>query len=107
MMPRATSWPPCHARGSAGSAGCLIHQVLALSSTSHFIHPVPERGLHKRLRRITASTLAVWGAEDQLTPPSYAEDFAAAIKDARVLAREVVALVRDLLLVAVDAAAVH
>jgi pimeloyl-ACP methyl ester carboxylesterase len=62
----------------------FIHQVLALSSTSHFIHPVPERGLHKRLRRITAPTLAVWGAEDQLTPPSYAEDFAAAIKDARV-----------------------
>ena len=61
-----------------------INQFMALASTSHFIHPIPERGLHKRLRRISAPTLVVWGAEDRLTPPAYADEFAALIGGARV-----------------------
>jgi pimeloyl-ACP methyl ester carboxylesterase len=61
-----------------------LHQHQALASTSHFIHPIPERGLNKRLRRISAETLIVWGAEDKLTPPAYAADFKAAIRNAQV-----------------------
>jgi pimeloyl-ACP methyl ester carboxylesterase len=63
----------------------LVERFLALSSTSHFIHPIPERGLRKRLRRIKAETLIVWGAQDHLTPKAYASDFAAAIAGARVV----------------------
>jgi pimeloyl-ACP methyl ester carboxylesterase len=62
----------------------FMRQFLALASTSHFIHPIPERGLRKRLRRIAAPTLVLWGEEDRLTPPVYAGEFAAAIGDARV-----------------------
>jgi len=61
----------------------LVKRFLALSSTSQFIHPIPERGLRKRLRRIKADTLIIWGAEDRLTPRAYADDFAAGIKGAR------------------------
>jgi pimeloyl-ACP methyl ester carboxylesterase len=59
-------------------------RYLALGSTSHFIHPIPERGLRRRLRRIAAPTLIVWGAEDRLTPRAYAEEFASAISNARL-----------------------
>lgn len=62
----------------------LVTRFLALSSTSQFIHPIPDRGLRKRLRRIKAETLIVWGAEDRLTPKSYADDFAAGIKGSRL-----------------------
>lgn len=55
-----------------------------VASTSHFIWPIPERGLAKRLRRIKADTLVVWGAGDRLVPPVYAADFAAAIPNAQV-----------------------
>ncbi|HEY8518301.1 MAG TPA: alpha/beta fold hydrolase [Candidatus Binatia bacterium] len=41
--------------------------------------PLGERGLKKRLHRIKAPTLIVWGAEDRVIPPSYAHRFAAGI----------------------------
>jgi len=62
----------------------LVTRFLALSSTSQFIHPIPDRGLRRRLRRIKAETLIIWGAEDRLTPRPYAEEFAAGIKGSRI-----------------------
>ena len=62
----------------------IVYRFGALASTSHFIHPIPERGLKRRLRRIKAETLVLWGAQDALVPPSYAAEFAALIPNARV-----------------------
>jgi pimeloyl-ACP methyl ester carboxylesterase len=62
----------------------LVQRYGALASTAHFIHPIPERGLKRRLRRIKADTLVLWGAQDALVPPAYAAEFAALIPKARV-----------------------
>ncbi|MDO8433795.1 MAG: alpha/beta hydrolase [Candidatus Binatus sp.] len=62
----------------------ILRRFGALASTSHFIHPIPERGLARRLRRIKAPTLIIWGAQDKLTPPVYAEEFASRIGNSRV-----------------------
>ena len=62
----------------------ILRRFGALASTAHFIHPIPERGLARRLRRIKAQTLILWGAQDSLTPPVYANDFAKLIPNARV-----------------------
>ncbi len=62
----------------------IVDRFGALASTSHFIHPIPERGLKRRLRRITAETLVLWGAQDALVPMSYAAEFAALIPNAHV-----------------------
>jgi pimeloyl-ACP methyl ester carboxylesterase len=67
----------------AEAQAALVTRFLALSSTSQFIHPIPDRGLRKRLRRIKAETLIVWGAEDRLTPRPYADEFVAGITGAR------------------------
>lgn len=61
----------------------MIAQIQALASTSHFIHPIPERGLTRRLRRITSEALVVWGAQDRLIPPAYADMFVAGLSRAR------------------------
>jgi pimeloyl-ACP methyl ester carboxylesterase len=61
-----------------------IREFQALASTSHFIHPIPERGLRRRLRRISAPTLLLWGADDRLVPATYAQEFAAEIRGARI-----------------------
>ena len=37
----------------------------------------------RRLRRIKAPTLVVWGEKDKLIPSRYADDFVAGIPDAR------------------------
>ena len=60
----------------------IVQRFGALASTSHFIHPIPERGLRRRLRRIKAETLILWGARDALIPPAYAQDFAELIENA-------------------------
>jgi pimeloyl-ACP methyl ester carboxylesterase len=63
----------------------VVERFSALASTSHFVWPIPERGLAKRLRRIKAETLVVWGRQDALVPPVYAGEFAERIPNARIL----------------------
>lgn len=58
--------------------------VWALGCTGKLLWPVPDRGLHKRLHRIVAPTLIVWGENDRLASVRYAADFAANIADSRV-----------------------
>ncbi|WP_214368423.1 alpha/beta fold hydrolase [Pseudonocardia sp. H11422] len=62
----------------------MADSVWALGTTGKFVWPIPDKGLKKRLHRVTASTLIVWGEDDKLISPVYAQDFAAAIADSRV-----------------------
>jgi pimeloyl-ACP methyl ester carboxylesterase len=62
----------------------IADSVWALATTGKFVWPIPDKGLSKRLHRIAAPTLILWGSEDKLISSVYAEDFAAAIGDARV-----------------------
>ena len=57
---------------------------LSLTCTGKFTWPIPDKGLKKRLHRIKAPTLSVWGREDGLLPPVYAQEFADRIAGARV-----------------------
>ncbi|OUS81985.1 alpha/beta fold hydrolase [Rhodococcus sp. NCIMB 12038] len=58
--------------------------VWNLGATGKLCWPIPDRGLHKRLHRITAPTLIVWGEHDTLVSPDYAEEFHNRIRDSRV-----------------------
>jgi len=62
----------------------MLGRMMSVAGASHFIWPIPERGLAKRLPRIKAKTLIVWGAEDKFVPGAYAQDFAGRIADARI-----------------------
>ncbi|MBL6752371.1 MAG: alpha/beta fold hydrolase [Nevskia sp.] len=68
----------------AEQVAALLHRISALASVSHFIWPVPERGLARRLHRVKAPTLIIWGEQDQLVPSLYAQEFAAKIAGATV-----------------------
>ena len=56
-----------------------IEQARAQEAAARLLWPLGDRGLAKRLHRITAPTLVVWGAEDRIVPPSYAKRFADAL----------------------------
>lgn len=62
----------------------LIKTVWSQACAAKFMWPLPDKGLRKRLYRITAPTLIVWGKADRLAPPGYADEFAKRIADARV-----------------------
>jgi pimeloyl-ACP methyl ester carboxylesterase len=61
-----------------------LDRVSTLAAVSHFLWPIPERGLSKRLHRIKADTLIVWGEQDKLVPSVYAKDFKAQIARSKV-----------------------
>ncbi len=56
----------------------------AMGATGKFLWPIPDKGLKKRIHRVRVPTLLVWGKEDRIVPPVYAEEFARRITDARV-----------------------
>ncbi len=55
----------------------------AMTTVAKFIWPIPDKGLRRRLPRVTAKTLIVFGADDAFVPPIYADEFAAAIRGAQ------------------------
>jgi pimeloyl-ACP methyl ester carboxylesterase len=65
-------------------AVALADTVWALGATGKFVWPIPDKGLHRRLHRITAPALVVWGEHDRLVSPVYAEEFRSRLADARV-----------------------
>ena len=58
--------------------------VWAVGCTGKILWPVPDKGLQKRLHRVTAPTLIVWGENDALIPSAYAEEFRKRIKGSTV-----------------------
>ncbi len=62
----------------------MLQGYLTVASILQFIWPLPDKGLHKRIYRVKAPTLLVWGTQDRLVDPAYGETFAAAITGARL-----------------------
>ena len=61
-----------------------VRLTWAMGATGKFIWPIPDKGLKKRIHRVAAPTLLVWGKEDRLVPPVYADEFTRRISGARV-----------------------
>lgn len=53
----------------------MLERAKAMSTSAKYLFPIPNRGLSKRLHRVQAPTLLVWGECDRIVPPAYAEDF--------------------------------
>ena len=62
----------------------MLAAVNNITSILQFTWPLPDKGLKKRLYRVKAPTLVVWGDKDGLVHPAYAKAFADAISGARV-----------------------
>jgi pimeloyl-ACP methyl ester carboxylesterase len=61
-----------------------LRMTWAMGTTGKFIWPLPDKGLKKRIHRVTAPSLLIWGANDRLVPPVYAEEFMKRLPDARL-----------------------
>jgi pimeloyl-ACP methyl ester carboxylesterase len=65
-------------------AEAMYLQLTNFSATGKFIWPIPDKGLKKRIHRIAAPTLLIWGDQDRLTPPAYAQLFAGKIAKSQI-----------------------
>jgi pimeloyl-ACP methyl ester carboxylesterase len=59
-----------------------IESIQRRAAMSKFVWPIPDKGLRKRLHRITAPTLVLWGDADRANPVVYAEEWQRRIKGA-------------------------
>lgn len=62
----------------------LIDLARGFRTAAKFLFPIPEHGTERRLWRIAAPTLVVWGEDDRFVPPLYAGLFRERIRGARV-----------------------
>lgn len=62
----------------------VLQATWAMACTGKFVWPIPDRGLRKRLHRITSPTLIIWGHRDNLVKSVYAAEFQQAIAGSRV-----------------------
>jgi pimeloyl-ACP methyl ester carboxylesterase len=68
----------------AARVAAQVASTWALACTGKFAWPIPDRGLKKRIHRITAPTLILWGEADGIIAPAYAQEFAGRIAASRV-----------------------
>ena len=61
-----------------------LDRAKARAAAARFLWPIPNKGLHKRIHRITAPTLLVWGESDGIVPPHYGHDFKERIANASI-----------------------
>lgn len=63
----------------------LFEASVRMASILHFIWPIPDKGLRRRIHRVTAPTLLVWGECDALVPPVYADEFAGLLRNSETV----------------------
>ena len=61
-----------------------VSLVWSQACTGKFVWPIADRGLKKRIHRIAAPTLMIWGQSDGVIAPSYADEFARRIENSRI-----------------------
>jgi pimeloyl-ACP methyl ester carboxylesterase len=66
------------------AAAARVRITWAMGATGKFIWPIPDKGLKKRIHRVKAPTLLVWGKEDRFVPPVYADEFTRRLPGARL-----------------------
>jgi pimeloyl-ACP methyl ester carboxylesterase len=66
------------------AAAARVRLAWAMGATGKFIWPIPDKGLKKRIHRVKAPTLLLWGKEDRLVPPVYADEFTRRLPGARM-----------------------
>ena len=62
----------------------MVGNARRLGMAGKILFPIPNRRLSKRLYRLQAETLVVWGEEDRLIPPVYADKWASSIVGAKI-----------------------
>ncbi len=61
-----------------------LDRTATLAAVGKFIWPIPDRGLTKRIHRITMPTLLLCGDSDHMVPAKYGEAFQGLLPNARI-----------------------
>jgi pimeloyl-ACP methyl ester carboxylesterase len=70
--------------GDDARVAAQVRLTWSMGATGKFIWPIPDKGLKKRIHRVKAPALLVWGKHDRLVPPVYADEFVRRMSGARL-----------------------
>lgn len=71
-------------KAEAERVDALSEIIWSQACTGKFVWPIADRGLTRRMHRIAAPTLLVWGSADRIIAPLYAKEFAQRIPGAKI-----------------------
>jgi pimeloyl-ACP methyl ester carboxylesterase len=80
----AAQTPTAEQASEVDPATAALNAQQDRATAAKFLWAVPDRGLAKRLPYLRTPTLVVWGENDRLIAPAYAEAFRERLPDARV-----------------------
>jgi pimeloyl-ACP methyl ester carboxylesterase len=61
----------------------MIQRYTARTATASLVWPIPEFGLRERIHRVSCPVTLVWGSDDRIVDPTYADLFAECLIDVR------------------------
>ncbi len=82
LLWRGSSKPPPESP-PLPDAEALYETVTAVGAVARYTWPIPDKGLRRRLHRICARTLVLFGQDDAFVPSRYGAEFEAAIAGAQ------------------------
>lgn len=62
-----------------------IQRYTARTATASLVWPIPDFGLSQRIHRVVSPVTLVWGADDRIVSPAYAEYFRERLADLRAV----------------------
>ncbi len=81
----ARSMPPIDRENPAAMARMMFERTKSFAAAGKFLWPIWDKGLKKRIHRIKAPTLIVWGERDGIVPTPYAYEFQKRIPGSEVV----------------------
>ena len=62
----------------------IVENLTALAEAGRYMWPIPDKGLNRRIHRLSANTCIVWGDKDMIIPVDYAYEFHKKIPGSKV-----------------------
>jgi pimeloyl-ACP methyl ester carboxylesterase len=78
----ARTWAP--PASEEAQAAAQVERIQRLAAMGKFVWPIPDKGLKKRLHRVVAPTLLLWGDDDRVNPIAYGEEFLRRLRHAEL-----------------------
>jgi pimeloyl-ACP methyl ester carboxylesterase len=74
--------------GQEALVAYMLERAQSMAAAARFLWPIPDRGSSKRLHRVKAPTLIVWGQSDRVLPAAYGAEWQRRIAGSRLVIRQ-------------------
>lgn len=74
--------------GQEALVAYMLERAQSMAAAARYLWPIPDRGLSKRLHRVKAPTLILWGQSDRVLPSAYGTEWQRRLPSSRLVIRQ-------------------